>query len=118
MSLWNRQAEAANAVLGLYSDQLPPYPYRMDSRFIPNGWVMTIEGKKGGETREVGGTTNQDYDNIDKESMRRTLDFVRRNAKAKKPFFACYSPMLVNFMPKAKKRSVSPWGRQCRTASH
>lgn len=98
-SLWNEQAHAVNAVLGLYPELGPTDPYAMDSPgLVPSGWVMTIEGKKGEQGKEWCGTSNECYGKIDIESEKRTIDFIRKNAKAKKPFFVTYWPNWLNFL--------------------
>ena len=99
VSLWNRIGEGVNAIMGLYEDMIPDDGYRLDSTWIPNGWVMMIEGTKGGDTREWGDTTHDTYLKIDPECGKRTLGFIRRNAQAKKPFYVAYWPSLVSFMP-------------------
>lgn len=108
VSVWNPQAEAMNAVLDLYPEMVTKNPYRLDNRFSPQGgWVMTLEGKKGEPAYEVGGTSNKDFDYLDIESKKRLFAFIEQNAKVKKPFFASWWPMMVNFVPKPEKRSLS-----------
>ena len=68
---------------------------------------MTLEGNKGEPAYEVGGTSNKDFDFLDVESKKRLFAFIRRNAKAKKPFYAAWWPMMVNFVPKPEKRSLA-----------
>ena len=98
-SLYNPQGEAVNAVLGLHPELYPPDPYRLDSiGLVPAGWVMNIEGKKGEMGKEFCGISNECYDEIDNQSEKRTLAFIRKNAKAKKPFFVEYWPNWLNFM--------------------
>jgi len=108
-SLWNPQASAANAILGMFPQMSPPDRYAMDLPGLnPTGWVMTIEGKKGEKGKEFCGTSNKCYDEIDNESEKRLLAFIRKNAKAKKPFFATYQPMFLNFLaPQPKKLSLN-----------
>ena len=98
-SLYNPQGEAVNAVLGLHPELYPPDPYRLDEvGLVPSGWVMNIEGKKGEKGREFCGTSNKCFDEMDNESEKRTLAFIRKNAQAKKPFFVEYWPNWLNFM--------------------
>ena len=67
---------------------------------------MNIEGKKGEPGREWCGTSNECYAKVDPESEKRTLDFIRRNAKAEKPFFVAYWPNFLNFLaPDMPKKS-------------
>jgi arylsulfatase len=111
-SLWNPQANAANAVLGMYPEFSPPDPYAMDSPGLnPVGWVMTIEGKKGEQGKEFCGTSNECYDKIDDESEKRTIAFMRKNAKAKKPFFITYQPTWLNFLKPQLEKSSQNGGK-------
>jgi arylsulfatase len=109
ISLWNPMANAANAVLGLHPEIYPPDPYRLDSPgLLPEGWVMIIEGKKGEQGKEWCGSTNECYDKMDGESEKRTLEFIRKNAKAGKPFFVEYWPNFMNFFkPDMPKKTIS-----------
>jgi len=98
-SLYNPQGEAVNAILGLHPELYPPDPYRLDDvGLVPAGWVMNIEGKKGEVGREFCGTSNECYDELDNEAEKRTLAFIRKNAKAGKPFFVEYWPNWLNFL--------------------
>lgn len=98
-SLYNPQANAVNAVLGMFPDIYPPDPYRLDSPgLIPAGWVMNIEGEKGQPGREWCGTSNDCFAKFDPEAERRTMAFIRKNVEAKKPFFVAYWPNFLNFM--------------------
>jgi arylsulfatase len=117
LSLNNKQAEQANASIGLFEDMLPPDPYRLDDTFITKGWVMIAEGKKGEKARQWKDNTHDTYVKIDPEAQRRTLEFIERNAKAGKPFYVANWPNLTSFMPVAKKcsqaRSLLQDGLQC-----
>ena len=108
-SLYNPQGTAVNAVLGFSPEIYPPDPYQLDRPgLIPEGWVMNIEGKKGEEGLEWCGTSNECYERLDDEAEKRTLEFIRKNAQAGKPFFVEYWPNFLNFLaPEAPKRSVS-----------
>jgi len=106
-SLMNAQGEAANAMLGLKEEMLVPDPYKLDDTFIPKGYVGYIEGKKGEQGREWRGTAKEDYDAFDPETKVRALDFIRRNAAEKTPFYVAWWPMLTSFMPSPQKLTVS-----------
>ncbi|WP_299587465.1 sulfatase-like hydrolase/transferase [uncultured Microbulbifer sp.] len=108
-SLYNPQANVANAVLGLFPDIYPPDPYRLDNPgLVPAGWVMNIEGEKGQPGREWCGTSNECFSKFDPEAERRTMAFIQKNAEAKKPFFVAYWPNFLNFMAAyMPKRSVA-----------
>ena len=105
LSLWTRKAEQSNATIGLYEDMVPEDPYKLDDTFITKGWVQVLEGTKDGPSRQWGDNSHDNYVKIDQEAQRRTLDFIERNAKAKKPFYVANWPMLSSFLPVAKKTS-------------
>ena len=44
--LYNQRGEASNAVLGARPETMPEDPYQLDKGFVPEGWLMAIEGKK------------------------------------------------------------------------
>ena len=105
-SMWNKGGESVNAILGMYPEMSPKDPYVMDSPGLrPEGWVMTIEGKKGEKGKEFCGSSNKCYDEIDNESEKRTIAFIQKNAKAKKPFFVTYQPMWLNFLQAEPNKS-------------
>ncbi|MCL7937992.1 MAG: sulfatase-like hydrolase/transferase [marine benthic group bacterium] len=105
-SLWIPQAEAGNAVLGLFPDMLPENPYRLDHSFVQGGYVGYLEARKGEQAKEWCGTTKECYDEFDLEAKRRALDFIRRNAEAGRPFFLSWWPQWVSFIPQPQKSSL------------
>ncbi len=117
LSLNTRLAEGANASIGLYEDMLQPDPYKLDDTFITKDWVQVAEGIKGGETRQWGDNSHENYMKIDPEAQRRTLEFIERNAKAGKPFYVANWPNLTSFIPNPEKcsiaRSLLQDGLQC-----
>jgi len=108
-SLYDPMGTAANAVLGLHENQYPPDPYKLDDPgLLPKGWVMIIEGKKGEQGEEWCGTSNECYEKMEAESEKRTLEFIKKNAAAKKPFFVEYWPNFLNFLaPQPQKTSLN-----------
>ena len=83
------------------------YPYELDNEFIPRGWIMNLEGRKGEKVREWGTPTHDDYLALDPECEKRTLQFIHKNAEAKKPFFICYWPQMTSFLANPQKRTSS-----------
>ena len=70
---------------------------------------MNIEGKKGEQGKEWCGTSNECYEKLDPECEKRTLDFIRKNAQAGKPFFVSVLAELPELpqapeMPKKSRR--------------
>ena len=108
-SLYSPQGTAVNAVLGFSPEIYPPDPYQLDSPgLIPEGWVMNIEGKQGEQGKEWWGTSNECYEKMDQESEKRSLEFIRKNAKAGNPFFVQYWPNFLNFLaPEIPKKTLS-----------
>jgi arylsulfatase A-like enzyme len=105
--IWNAQGDAVNASLGVDPEMRPAYPYEMDTVGLhPDGWIQTIEGKKGEQGREWGERTYDPYKSIDLESEKRLLEFVRRNAENKQPFFVTYWPLMIGLLPEAKKTTL------------
>ncbi|MBG7606089.1 MAG: sulfatase-like hydrolase/transferase, partial [Actinobacteria bacterium] len=107
LSLWNQVGEGANAVQGVVKEMLVDDPYEVDKTFGPSDWIMSMEGTKGGETLEWKSSSLEDYSAIDPTCEQRTLDFIRRNAEAGKPFYAAYWPMLTAFIPTPTKSTVA-----------
>lgn len=106
VSLWNTQAEAANAVVGLKSELLAENRYQKDETFVRDGYVFYIEGEKGGPTREWCGIEAECYRKFDIEARDRTFDFITRNAEAGKPFYAAWWPLWTSFLPEAPKETL------------
>ena len=103
LSLNTRLAEGANGSIGLYEDMLPEDPYKLDDTFITKGWVQVAEGTKGGETRQWGDNSHENYMKIDPEAQRRTLEFIERNAREGRPFFVAHWPNMASFLPNPNK---------------
>jgi len=77
----------------------PKDPYDMDTGWRPDGYVWMLEGTKGGKVREWGTPPNEaDYYAIEAECQKRTIDFIKKSAKAKKPFFIAYHPIVGSFL--------------------
>ena len=111
-SLYNPQGTLVNAVLGFSPEVLTPDPYQLDEPgLLPSGWVQNIEGKKGEQGREWCGNSNECYAKLDPESEKRMIEFIRRNAKAGKPFFVEYWPNFLNFLAPDLERRTPAGGK-------
>jgi len=108
-SLYSPQGTAVNAVLGFSPEISPKDPYKLDDPgLLPIGWVQIIDGKKGELGEEWCGTSNDCYEEMEAESEKRTLEFIQKNAKAKKPFFVQYWPNFLNFLkPEMPKTTIN-----------
>jgi arylsulfatase A-like enzyme len=107
LSLWNPIGEGANAIIGMMENQFPQNPYQLDNDFVPRGWILNLEGKKGEQVKEWGKPTHEDYLKVDAECERRTIDFIRKNAKSDDPFFVCYWPQMTSFIASPQKTTIS-----------
>lgn len=116
LSLWSRKGEAGNGTMGLFEDMLPKDPYKLDDSFITKGWVLAVEGTKGGKTRQWGDNSHDTYLKMDAEAQKRTFEFIERNATAGKPFYVANWPNMTSFIPSPEKvsqsRSLLPDGLQ------
>ncbi len=108
-SLYDPMGEAANAILGLFPQMYPPDPYKLDNPgLVPVGWVQILEGKKGELAKEWCGNGNECYEKMEAESEKRTLEFIKKNADAGKPFFVEYWPNFLNFLlPQPQKTTMN-----------
>ncbi len=107
ISQWNATGDAVGAARGYTPENYPPDPYRLDNPgLIPTGIVMAIEGRAGELGKEWGAPTNASYAQMDPECEKRTLDFIRRNARAGRPFFVEYWPNLLNMVKAYPKKKT------------
>ena len=105
LSLWNQMGEGANAVQGVVKEMLADDPYELDSDFGPTDWITSMEGTKGGDVLEWKSSSLEDYNAIDPECEKRSLEFIRRNADAGDPFYLAYWPSMTAFIPNPMKTS-------------
>ena len=113
-SLYDPMGGAANAILGLFPEQYPPDPYELDKPgLLPNGWVQILSAKKGEEAVEWCGEPGDSrgsecYEKMEYANEKGTLEFIKRNAQAGKPFFVEYWPNFLNFLlPQAQKATAN-----------
>ena len=108
-SLYNLQAEAANATIGLKKQLLAPNPYQLDKNWINDeAFVLYLEGKKGELAKEWrdGSQEVKDYKDFDGESQKRALNFIRQSVEEGKPFYVAWWPLMFSFIPDAKKTTL------------
>jgi arylsulfatase len=78
----------------MFPEMFAKDPYDIDKGWRPTGYVFALEGTKGGPVREWGRAPNlDDYNKQDPEMQKRTIEFIRKNAAAKKPFYVDYWPI-------------------------
>jgi len=99
-SLYTPQGQmAALAPAVMFPELFPKDPYDIDPGWRPKGYVWALEGTRGGPVREFGRPPNHDdYMKIDPECQRRTIEFIRKNAAAKKPFYVDYWPIMASLL--------------------
>jgi len=111
-SLYNPMGTAVNAVLGFSPEIYPKDPYQLDDPgLLPKGWVQAIEGKKGELGKEWLDTSSESFGKMDPECEQRTLDFIRRNAAAGKPFFVEYWPNFLDFLAVSMPKQTVSGGK-------
>ncbi|MGH8616353.1 MAG: sulfatase-like hydrolase/transferase [Burkholderiales bacterium] len=107
-SLYNPQGQAGVLSPAVLIPQMfPRDPYDIDPRWRPVGFVIALEGAKGGPVREFGGPSHEDYLKLEGEFEKRTLAFIEKNAAAKKPFYVAWWPALGSFLPSPKKLTTN-----------
>jgi len=99
-SLYTPQGQMMALTPGvLFPEMFAKDPYDIDSGWRPKGYVFALEGTKGGPVREWGRAPNhEDFMKIEPECQKRTIEFIRRNAAAKKPFFVDYWPIASSLL--------------------
>ncbi len=67
-----------------------------------------MEGKKGEQAAEWrnGSQEVKDYNDFDIEGRKRAIDFIRRSAEAKKPFYVAWWPLWMSFIPSPQKSTL------------
>ncbi|MGB3095134.1 MAG: sulfatase-like hydrolase/transferase [Candidatus Deferrimicrobiaceae bacterium] len=109
-SMYPPQFERAGAIRpgSLNDGIIPKDPYDIDHGWRPKGYVWVLEGVKGGPVSEWGTPPNiEDYVAMDGESQKRLSKFMKKNVKAKKPFYAAYWPQITPFTGFPEKITVS-----------
>ncbi len=109
-SLYVEQVERMGGIMptSMFPEIWPDDPYDMDKGWRPKGYVWALEGKKGGPVTEFVKTGDlKDYNSIMVETRKRTMAFIEKNAKAKKPFYVAYWPQITQFTPYPEKVTQS-----------
>ena len=89
---WHREGEASMLNKG-YTPDMTEKNYLVDETFRPNGYIMDIEGTKGGKTREtIVPVTIEDYRKVSIQHQEKALDYIKRKANDENPFYMAYWP--------------------------
>jgi len=105
-AMWHKEGEAANATMG-YTAEYGEKKYIVDSTWKPNGYIMNIEGKKGGKAKETIPPTLENYRKLNAMQHQMTLDYIKAKAHDKKPFYLAYWPNVYDIMADGQKRETS-----------
>jgi len=98
---WHKKGEASNTTIG-YTPDMTEKKYLVDETWRPYGYIMDIEGKKGGKARETLPATLEDtlenYRKLIDIHQEKALDYIRRKANDKKPFYLAYWPNVYDLL--------------------
>ena len=112
---WHRTGEAAGLNKG-YTPEMTEKEYLVDNTFRPYGYIMDIEGKKGGKAREtIAPNTIEDYRKLSIQHQEKAVDYIKRKANDDKPFYLAYWPnhydIIVEGMEKVTTSNSSPFAQ-------
>lgn len=104
------QFETVGAIVPttMYPELGPQDSYDIDRGWRPKGLVWMLEGKKDGPVREY--LPPDDIENFRegiKENRKRTLAFIEKNAKAEKPFYLAFWPVMLAWAPFPERETLS-----------
>ncbi|WP_019028041.1 sulfatase-like hydrolase/transferase [Colwellia piezophila] len=109
-AMWHATGQAANATIGLLPD-MHEKKYLVDATWRPDGYIMDIQGKKGGLARE---TLSAGYDvalgnyrKLIEMHQENALGFIKRKAKDDKPFYLAYWPNVYDLMRDGQEITTS-----------
>jgi arylsulfatase len=88
---WHETGEAGMMTVG-YTENMTEKKYLVDATWRPYGYIMDVEGKKGGRARETLPPTLENYRKLIDMHQEKALDFIRRKADDNKPFYLAYWP--------------------------
>jgi arylsulfatase len=103
---WHEQGEAGMMTVG-YTKNMTEKKYLVDQTWRPYGYIMDIEGKKGGKARETLPPTLENYRKISEMHQEKSLDYIRRKANDKKPFYLAYWPNVYDLVREGQEFTTS-----------
>jgi arylsulfatase len=103
---WHEQGEAASTTIG-YTKNMTEKKYLVDQTWRPYGYIMDIEGKKGGKARETLPPTLENYRTLIDVHQEKALDYIRRKANDKKPFYLAYWPNVYDLIREGQEFTTS-----------
>ena len=108
--IYGEQAEIAGGVspATVKPEIYPDDPYDKDKGWRVADHVSALIGTKGGEVNELLKAGDlEGWFKMMEDNKTRTLDFIEKSHKAKKPFFVAYWPSLIAFMPFPERQTLS-----------
>jgi len=112
LALMSPESARANNLLGWY-EGTQSNALAVDQKFKPKGLVTGVEGRKGGEAREIdlkpGETwTQAHYERMNERYQRQTIEQLRELAGKDNPFFLQYWPLYpLNFVYPEQAQSLN-----------
>jgi arylsulfatase len=103
---WHEQGEAASTTIG-YTKNMTEKKYLVDQTWRPYGYIMDVEAKKGGKARETLPPTLANYRKLIDVHQEKALDFIRRKADDKKPFYMAYWPNVYDLIREGQEFTTS-----------
>ena len=95
---WHRSGEAAGLTKG-YTPDMTEKNYLVDDSFRPYGYIMDIKGRKGEKAQEtIAPNTIEDYRKISIEHQKLAIDYIKRKANDKNPFYMAYWPNVYDLI--------------------
>lgn len=104
--MWHPEGEAANNTIG-FTKEMTEKKYLVDQTWRPYGYIMDVEGKKGGKARETLPPSLENYRKLIDIHQEKALDYVRRKANDKKPFYLAYWPNVYDLMRDGQETTTS-----------
>lgn len=105
-AMWHATGQAANATIG-YEKDMHEKKYLVDQTWRPYGYIMDIEGKKGGKARETLPPTLENYRKTIEIHQAKALDYIERKANDDKPFYLAYWPNVYDLMREGQETTTS-----------
>jgi arylsulfatase len=99
---WHKQGEATGLTIG-YTKDMWDKTYALDKNWRPYGYIMDLEGKKGGKARETLPPSLENYRKLIDMHQAKALDYIKRKAKDPKPFYLAYWPNVYDLIRSGEK---------------
>ena len=105
-AMWHEEGQNANATIGFEKD-MTEKKYLVDETWRPYGYIMDIEGKKGGKARETLPPSLENYRKTNIIHQEKALDYITRKADDENPFYLAYWPNVYDLMRVGQETTTS-----------